>query len=96
MLLDTPSASTDIIYRQACALFDELWNGAPIRLLGIRTTKLVAEDEPIQLNLFDYTAPVSEKQQKLDAALDSIRNRFGKDAIKRGSLLDSHASISDE
>ena len=87
MLLDTPTASTDIIYHKACALFDELWDGVPIRLLGIRTTKLVAEDEPIQLNLFDYQAPVSEKQQKLDAALDSIRNRYGKDSIKRGSLL---------
>lgn len=96
MLLDTPTASTDIIYRQACILFDELWNSAPIRLLGIRTTKLVSEDEPIQLNLFDYTAPVSEKQQKLDAALDSIRSRYGKDAIKRGSLLDSPHSITDD
>ena len=96
MLLDTPTASTDIIYRQACALFDELWNGAPVRLLGIRTTKLVAEDEPIQLSLFDYTAPVSEKQQKLDAALDSIRSRFGKDSVKRGSLLDSLSHTSDD
>ncbi len=89
MVLDTPTASTDIIYKHACALFDELWNGSPVRLLGIRTTKLVAEDEPIQLNLFDYQQPVSEKQQKLDAALDKIRNRYGKDSIKRGSLLDS-------
>lgn len=96
MALDTPTASTDIIYRQACALFDELWNGAPIRLLGIRTTKLVAEDEPIQLSLFDYSAPVSEKQQKLDAALDSIRSRYGKDAIKRGSLLSSPDIGSDD
>ncbi len=89
MLLESPTASTDIIYQKACSLFDELWNGTPIRLLGIRTTKLVSEEEPVQLSLFDYAAPASEKQQKLDAALDDIRNRFGKDAIKRGSLLDS-------
>ncbi|MBO5336687.1 MAG: DNA polymerase IV [Lachnospiraceae bacterium] len=90
-LLTAPTASTEIIYHNACILFDELWDGTPIRLLGIRTTKLVAEDEPIQLNLFDYIAPVSEKQKRLDAALDSIRNRYGKDSIKRGSLLDSPA-----
>jgi DNA polymerase-4 len=89
MVLDTPTASTDAIYRNACILFDELWDGAPIRLLGVRTTRLVAEDAPVQLSLFDYQAPLSEKQQKLDAALDSIRARFGKDAVKRGSLLDS-------
>lgn len=88
-LLTSPSASTDVIYRQACELFDELWDGTPVRLLGIRTSKLTADDEPVQMNLFDYSAPVSEKQQKLDAAMDSIRQRFGNDAIKRGSLLDS-------
>lgn len=89
MLLETPTASTDVIYRSAKRLFDDLWDGSPIRLLGVRTAKLAEEDEPIQLSLFDYASPVSEKQQKLDAALDSIRERFGKDAIKRGSLLDS-------
>lgn len=93
-LLPTPTASTDVIYQNACRLFDDLWDGTPIRLLGVRTSKLSAEGEPIQLSLFDYNlkgdaAPVSEKQQKLDAALDNIRNRFGQDAIKRGSLLDS-------
>ncbi len=90
MLLETPTASTDVIYRHACQLFDELWNGTPIRLLGVRTAKLVEENTPIQLNLFDYSAPISEKQQKLNAALDNIRARFGNDAIKRGSLLNSH------
>lgn len=89
MLLDTPTASTDIIYRNACRLFDELWNGTPVRLLGIRTAKLAEEDSPIQLSLFDYSAPISEKQQKLNAALDNIRERFGDDAVKRGSLLDT-------
>lgn len=88
-VLDTPTSSTNIIYHQSLVLFDELWNETPIRLLGIRTSRLVPDSEPVQLNLFDYNAPVSEKQQKLDAALDSIRQKFGKDAVKRGSLLDS-------
>lgn len=88
-VLDSPTASTDALYRTACALFDELWNGAPVRLLGIRTGKLAEESEPIQLSLFDYAAPVSEKQQKLDAALDKIRSKYGDNAIKRGSLMDS-------
>lgn len=88
-VLDTPTSSTDAIYRQALILFDELWDKTPIRLLGIRTGKLVSDNEPIQLNLFDYSAPASEKQQKLDAALDSIRQKYGKEAVKRGSLLNS-------
>ncbi|MCM1327641.1 MAG: DNA polymerase IV [Bacteroidales bacterium] len=90
MILEPPTASTDLIYEKACILFDELWNHVPIRLLGVRTSKLSAEDEPVQLNIFDYTDPTREKHQKLDAALDRIRSRYGSDAIKRGSLLDSH------
>ncbi|MBQ7774846.1 MAG: DNA polymerase IV [Lachnospiraceae bacterium] len=94
--LEKPSASTDVIYQTACKLFDELWNGSPIRLLGIRTSKLVPDTEPQQMSLFDYqqAAPVSEKQQKLDSALDSLRSKYGKDIIKRGSLLDSPSKTS--
>ncbi|MDE7353990.1 MAG: DNA polymerase IV [Acetatifactor sp.] len=91
-VLDVPTDSTDQIYRQACALFDELWDGTPIRLLGIRTGRLAEETDPIQLSLFDPDFSVSEKQKKLDAALDQIRSRFGQDAIKRGSLVDSPRS----
>ena len=87
MPLDTPTASVNLLYEDACALFDELWDSSPIRLLGVRTSKLVPEDEPIQLSLFDFAAPRSEKQQKLDAALDDIRAKYGKDAIKRGRFL---------
>lgn len=96
MALDTPTASTDGIYRTACILFDELWDGTPIRLLGIRTSKLSEENEPVQLSLFDYAAPAHEKQQKLDAALDKIRGKYGQNAIKRGSLLSSPDFSSEE
>jgi len=88
-ILDPPASSTDAIYRLARRLFEELWDGRPVRLLGIRTSKLKAEDEPVQLSLFDYASPLSEKQKKLDAALDQIKKKYGKDAIKRGSLLES-------
>lgn len=86
-ILQSATASTDAIYQTACTLFDELWDGTPVRLLGLRTGKLVEDDTPVQLSIFDYTAPVSEKQQKLDAALDTIRSKYGENAIKRGSLL---------
>lgn len=103
MQLPVPTASSQEIYGTACKLFDELWNGQPIRLLGIRTSKLVPETEPIQLSLFDYpqsaahnvsdaavpTTGRSEKQQRLDKALDSLRGKYGNDIIKRGSLMDS-------
>ena len=87
MPLAVPTASPDLLLESAVSLFGELWDGTPIRLLGVRTSKLVPEDEPVQLSLFDYTTPRSEKQQKLDAALDDIRAKYGKDAVKRGSFV---------
>lgn len=87
-ILAAPTSSNDAIYQTSMELFDELWDHSPIRLLGIRTSKLQPEDEPTQLNLFDYVqSQPSEKQQKLDAALDSIRARYGSGAVMRGSLL---------
>lgn len=78
-----------ILYENACTLFDELWNGEPIRLLGVRTSKLVEETAPEQLSIFDIQVekPKDEKHRKLDKALDEIRKRFGEDAVKRGTFL---------
>lgn len=87
------ATNTDkVIYDTACELFHELWNGEPIRLLGIRTSKLVDKAEPEQMSIFDLQAameqqnPKSEKQEKLDKALDQIRKKYGEGAIVRGSL----------
>ena len=46
-----------------------------------------SDPSQLQLSLFDYAASRSEKQQKLDAALDDIRAKYGKDAVKRGSFV---------
>lgn len=48
-----PIHDDETIYRNACRLFHELWNGQPVRLLGIRTSKLADVSEPEQLSLFD-------------------------------------------
>lgn len=89
--LPTPTSSTEVIYHTACELFDELWDRTPVRLLGIRTSKLQNKNEPVQLNLFDLSesSPKGEKQEKLDAALDSIRQKFGTGSVIRGSFLQS-------
>lgn len=81
--------SEQLLYENACALFRELWNGEPIRLLGIRTLKLVEESAPEQLTIFDIQPEKQkdEKQRKLEKALDDIRRRFGEDAVKRGRFL---------
>ena len=101
--LKRASAVDSIIYKASCELFDELWDGEPIRLLGVRTSKLVEAGEPEQMSIFDLplTSPKQgkqtghadqrqwkdEKHRKLSKALDEIRNKYGKDAIVRGTML---------
>ena len=86
----TKHTSNDMdIYHAAVELFDELWDGRPIRLLGIRSSKLVNEDEPEQLSFFDMPSMIqNEKQEKLNKALDSIKKKYGDNVIKRGVFLE--------
>lgn len=92
----TPTNSTALLYELSCRLFDELWNGSPVRLLGIRAGKLQDETAPVQLSLFDMefpkkeekkTGPSKEKLERLDKAMDAIKKRYGDGAVVRGSFL---------
>ena len=76
---------TQEIYGYVCKLFDEKWDHTPIRLLGVSTSRVAKEDGGRQMNLFDDTD--YEKLEKLDRAMDSIRDRFGTGAIRRASAL---------
>ena len=80
----SPSNGEKALYEAACMLFDQLWDEEPIRLLGVRGTRLVREGEPVQMNLFDLdynSYKKDEKHKKLDAALESIQKRYGKNAV---------------
>ena len=88
LMPDAPTNLTAEIHGAACRLFDELWDGqTPIRLLGIRTSKVIKGEANRQLSLFDGTD--YEKLEKLDKALDSIREKYGEGAIRRASLMPS-------
>lgn len=78
---------TDEIYAEVCRLFDELWDGSPIRLLGVSTSKATTEDN-YQYDLFH--SEQHEKLKKLDSAVDTIRARYGEDSIKRATFLKDH------
>jgi DNA polymerase-4 len=76
---------TNAIHEIACQLFDELWKGEPVRQLGVRVSELCSNDF-VQLSLFerDY-----EKQRAVDRTIDSLRERFGSEAVFRSSFLNS-------
>jgi DNA polymerase-4 len=79
----SPTDVTDECYKTACELFDELWDGSPIRLIGVAANK-VTENGMRQLNLFDMES--HDKLKNLDMALDSIREKYGSGAVMRGSF----------
>ena len=83
-----PTNEDQVLYETACQLFKEIWSGEPVRLLGIRTAKLSAESEPEQMTLFDMELPQppDEKHQRLNAAMEAIRKRYGNDAVKKAYL----------
>ncbi|MCI8275485.1 MAG: DNA polymerase IV [Lachnospiraceae bacterium] len=77
---------TGEIFTAAAALFDEMWDGTPIRLLGIQTGRLSGKSYR-QYHLFDTEK--FDKLEKLDSCVDEIRQKFGEDSIKRASFLNS-------
>jgi DNA polymerase-4 len=78
--------STSYIHQIAKSLFDELWDGLPIRKLGLRATDLHSNDY-VQLSLLEnYNFA---RDQYIDVAIDQIRGRYGIAAIQRASFLHS-------
>ena len=82
---------TDEIYENARRLFGEFWKGQPLRLVGIALTGLT-EDGFEQMSLFEDNSK-KEQKKKLDAAMDSIRIKFGNDKITRASIMNSNSGI---
>ncbi len=63
-------------------LLERIELSRPIRLAGIAAFELQQCDGPVQTDLF--LSPGSEKNTKLERAVDAIKDKFG-DKIKRGS-----------
>ncbi len=78
--------STMRIYDEVKCLFDELWDGRPIRHLGVRVSRLAACDFQ-QLPLIG--AEAIEKQTKIDQTIDHLRLKYGNTSVVRGTFLHS-------
>lgn len=87
MTLQNATSITLEIYKYACRLFDELWDGTPIRHLGIHSGRIRDGMNMRQVDMFDDTD--YEKLAKLDAAVDGIRKRYGNDSMKRAAFVGS-------
>lgn len=75
----------DRIYRTARGLFDQAGVDGPFRLLGVGVSDLQPEDKgDLSGDLLD---PNSGRRANAERATDSIRKRFGSDAIVKGRSL---------
>ncbi|NOU97929.1 DNA polymerase IV [Paenibacillus sp. LMG 31456] len=85
--LKTPTENREDIYSMSCKLFEENWSkGKPVRLLGITLQNLLDKSEAVvQLDLFDYEKQPS--REKLNKAMDALRDKFGESAILTAGML---------
>ena len=82
-----PTQSPTYLAKTAFALFDKNYQWEhQIRSVTVRAINLFEEDCPIQYDLFTDMKSL-DRQERLDAAIEQIRFRFGKDAIKNGVLF---------
>ena len=62
---------------------------------NINTSKQVSQEKSISTSSTS-NQDTKKRLQQLDAAVDAIRLRYGKNAIVRGSLLNSQSKKSEE
>jgi DNA polymerase-4 len=85
--LDRPTQSGMTIYKAAAALFRNYLLTDDLRLIGVGASGLLPADTPVQQDLFSAAAGSGEKWDEADRAVDDITLKFGRDTIKRGTLV---------
>lgn len=88
--LASPTDLTLEIYHAARELFPELWDGRPIRHLGVHTGGARYGACGRQMSLFDEID--YEKLTVMDRTVDALRQRFGTDIVKRAAFLNRPVS----
>lgn len=82
------------IAKAALELIEAAWpKNAPIRMLAVTAASLSPKPEPAQLSLFEKPPEPDKKQEKLERAMDSIRKKYGRDAIGEASVMKNDLGI---
>lgn len=85
LLLRDATQMADSIYSTARALFDQVGNQGPYRLIGVGLADLLSQDQgDLSGDLLD---PQAVQRRNAEKATDQIRAKFGKDAIVKGRAM---------
>ncbi|MFC0558144.1 DNA polymerase IV [Halalkalibacter alkalisediminis] len=78
-----PLQTKEELLSEANRIFDKVWNGEAIRLLGISTYDLLEKKYAYkQLDLFTYKEDI--KRNELDETMMELRERFGDHIVRKG------------
>lgn len=92
--LDIPTNLFEEIFRQAIEIIRASWPiENPIRMLTITAINLCDEKEAQQLSIFDIGSNSREKGEKMERTIDSIRTKFGDNAITFGRILNNDIGV---
>ena len=85
--LEVPTCSSDEIAQTACDLFRQNYRWVrPLRSIGVRGAGLVEATAGTQLSL-SPEEPRRDKWERIDAAVDRLRQRYGYRSIQRARLF---------
>ena len=84
--INSPTRSSETIFRYAAELLDNYQLAQNIRLIGVGTSGFKSAGQPVQLDLFDRVKESDQTWEKVDRTVETITNKFGRGAIKRGTL----------
>lgn len=91
--IDNPTWLAAELAKEAVKLIESSWKiGAPIRMLTVTAQKLIpAEEVTEQTSLFGEKADLESrnKREKLEKAMDKVRDRYGFDSISAASNIKS-------
>lgn len=89
---DRPTDVAEDLYRDGCALLEKFAEAGPFRLVGLSAYDIAHAGEEPQGDLFsgnasDRAEAGTARRHDLEAAIDTLKERFGADVLKRADDL---------
>jgi nucleotidyltransferase/DNA polymerase involved in DNA repair len=92
MTLPEATDVTGVLYRAALTLLERIpQRRLKVRLLGVSASRLIPAGEGAGGQLSLFGSGRGERSRALDRAVDTIRGKFGEDAIRRAALASEAA-----